>query len=100
MIEKMNDSFIISEMLKSFEISDYYTTTFDKEEISNLSNFIDYVEDIKRVRLPLIPVIDLWNLFMVERLDCNSCRFNTGFQDEFIEKLEKWAKEAYTKCYT
>ena len=96
----MKDSSIVSEMIKSFEISDYYTAEFDKEEIGDFSNFLDYVETTKGVRLPLIPIIDLWNLFMIERLDYNSCGFNLDYQDEFIEKLEKWVDEADYKCYS
>ena len=96
----MEDSFVVSKMIESFEISDYYTEVYDEEEILNFSNFLNFVKIEKGIRLPLIPIIDLWKLFMAERLDCISCGFNKEYTDEFIQKLEKWAKEAYDACYS
>jgi len=83
MLKLMRDSFVVSKMLESFQISDYYTQTYSSKEV-----------------LPLIPVLDLWGLFMVKRLDCGSCNYNVDYRDEFIKQLEIWAKEANDKCYT
>ncbi len=99
MVQRMTDSFVVGRMLGSFEISDYYTATFNKEELEGFSNFLDLVEVERGVRLPLIPIIDLWNLFMVEKMDCNSCGFMVEYQLEFLERLDQLVEEAYELEY-
>jgi len=100
MLKLMRDSFVVSKMLESFQISDYYTQTYSSKEVIGFADFLDYVKVVKGEKLPLIPVLDLWGLFMVKRLDCGSCNYNVDYRDEFINQLEIWAKEANDKCYT
>ena len=88
MLEKFKDSFIVSKLIESFDISDYYDRDWDRKELKDISNFLDYVEDTEDIRLPLIPVLDLYRLYTVENFDCVDCTFNPDHTKDFIRYLK------------
>jgi hypothetical protein len=99
MLKLMRDSFVVSKMLESFQISDYYTQTYSSEEVIRFADFLDYVKVVKEEELPFVPILYLWRVFIMEILECD-VEFNKCYIDEFIEQLEIWAEEAHDKCYT
>jgi hypothetical protein len=92
-LKKLEDSFVVAEIIKSFEISDYYTRVYSKKEIENISFFLDYIELVEGVRLPLIPMIDLYKIYTTINFDCTDCIFSREHVEDFLKTLKDWLEE-------
>ena len=88
MLEKLEDCFIVAELLEDFDISDYYDRTWEKKELSRISELLDYIEETENIRLPLIPLLYLYRLYTVDMFDCMDCEFMPEHTNHFIETLK------------
>lgn len=93
-LQHLTDSFILSELLEAFDISE--SDTFDKYQMKVICAFLDYIEETEGVRLPLVPMVDLYRQFTVDTFDCISCGFSLKDQESFVEYLKKVVEDHLT----